>query len=217
MATLVDPQVPSPGQADAPKNWRDLVKVLTHKDNFTQSLVQYLQTYLKKVKTAVVGESQYGTLAALPPPTNSTNLYHAVDVGHFFMDEQVGGTPTWVRVAPASNIGTQANRPAAGNGGDFYYASDFQTLYEDNGSAWVPIASRFFFEPVIAPATTFALPAALGSMVQYAIKNNAGGPITVTPNGADTIDGNPSYTVSNNGAVILIDAASGLWAGIAKF
>jgi len=33
--------------------------------------------------------------------------------------------------------GTFANRPTAGTVGRFYYATDSETLYRDNGSSWV--------------------------------------------------------------------------------
>lgn len=218
MANLAKPQVPTPKQTGFPATWQGIIQFLTHTDQWTRDHVLYLQQYFQKVQTSVNNESQYDVAGNRPNPQGTANFFYATDTADLYMDQVVGNNPTWVKVAPASQVGTQAKRPASAEIGDFWYSSDFQTLYEWNGTQWIPIASRFFFEAIVSPATTYQLPFAIGSMIQVAVKNFTGGSLTVNAQSGDMIDlVNTSTSINNSKAETYIDYAPQNWAIVSSF
>ena len=131
---------------------------------------------------------------------------------------QIDWNKTAQAVNSLSNVGLLANLPPTGTAGRFYFATDTNTLFEDNGNGqWIPIGGSastfriinlpFVDSPYSAVLTTqatlyrasasagadflFTLPPATGSGELAVIKKmdaNAHN-IVVGPNGTDTIDG----------------------------
>jgi hypothetical protein len=135
-----------------------------------------------------------------------------------------------------NNVDTLANRPPPGRTGRQFFATDTNTLYKDNGSAWIPIGGSGPFTVSVStsnvtasPSTnlyildtssgniTVTLPAATGSNFAPIFKkpspmNN----LFIQPAGTNTLDGNayPSgYLVTSIWRKIqLVDYATGKWA-----
>lgn len=136
-----------------------------------------------------------------------------------------------------SNQDVLANRPAPGRLGRQFYATDAQTLYEDIGTAWIPIGGSAPFTLLVSTTSltasmandlyildttggdiTVTLPAATGSGFAPVFKK----PVTANnlklqpAPATDTIDGvafATGYLVTSiSRKVQLVDYAAGKWA-----
>lgn len=91
------------------------------------------------------GLGVYGDTASRPDPSTLIPGYTYFDTD---LEEPIWGDGTdWVTLPaePQATRGLAANRPAAGNEGAEYYATDTNILWWDNGSAWKNRTPRVIF------------------------------------------------------------------------
>lgn len=125
-----------------------------------------------------------------------------------------------------------ANRPAPGQLGRHFFATDTNTMYEDIGTTWVPIGGSAPFSPIVVNATTnvavandmyvatgggtlqMNLPASTGNGFAPWFVSPDGTDVNLYTNGTDTINGTayPTGTGSLTPTVALLDYAAGTWA-----
>ena len=120
------------------------------------------------------------------------------------------------------------NLPAAGTVDRFYFATDVQAIFYDDGTDWILVSSNRLRAVSTSPVTldnsdrvvdvdasggarTVNLPAATaakGSIITIKKNEASGNAVTVTPNGGDTIDETVSLTSDNDKVTLISDGTS---------